>query len=271
MKNYKDILYTSRFLILFTLLALSIIGVSATRILNNRQDDIQKRLEQVIETTDITDLRITNKTSAFNIIHIEKLPDGNIYLKLQNGYKKSITAYQVSIGNDKTLVDSVLSIHDESVAPGSFKNEFLAFNVDPDLRSKGIVILSVVFDDGTADGSAQSIAEIQDYRLGEQKQIEHLGSFLNSNSTLSTRDHLDVIRDMEANMLSVSEDTGTEFPKYVQFGILDTKQRLSRQIEEIIAQRDEKTEKRFAAFSEYLKEKALTLGKYSEAIKNKAQ
>jgi hypothetical protein len=267
MKAHRSVLYSPKFLVIFTLISLSIIGVSANRTSNKKQDDIQERLKKVIEATDVNNLTITNKTSAFNIINAEKMPEGIIHLTLQNGYNKSITAYQFSIGNTKTLVDSLFTIHNESVAPGKSKDEFLAIDIDPELKRKGIVILAVVFDDSTSDGYADSIREIQDYRLGEQKQIERLNDFLNDNSILSIKSHLDILSEMQTKMLSVSEDTGADFPKYVQFGIQDTKQRMSRQIEKIVANRDENTEKKFAAFLEYIKEKTLILRVYTEAIK----
>src|SRR5262249_167298 len=155
------------------------------------------------------------------------------------------------------------------LAPGNSKNEFLALEVDPDLKRKGIVILAVVFNDGTADGLAESIREIQDYRLGEQKQIEHIYGFLSDQAAFFLKDHLDVVKELQTNMLSVPEGTGTELPKYVQFGIQDTKQRLSHQVESILGKRDENTEKKYEALSEYVKEKALRLKTYTEYVKGR--
>jgi hypothetical protein len=267
-RRHKNIIYTPRFLIIFTLLALPIIAVSASRTTNKKQDDLQKRLQQVIETTEVEDLTITNQTSAFRVINIEKIPDGIIRLSLQNGYRKNITAYRVSIGSNLASVDTLLSMQDETIAPGRSKDELLALEVDPDLKSKGIVIHAVVFDDGTADGNIDAIKEIQDYRLGEQAQIEHVNNFLRANSMLSTKSHLDIAKDLQSNMLSPPPQGGEpQLPKYVRFGIQGTKQGISRLIEKIVNAKDENTEKRFAALSEYIAEKASVLRKYVEAIK----
>jgi hypothetical protein len=74
---------------------------------------------------------------------------------------------------------------------------------------------------------------------------------------------------MQDNMLSVPEGAGASLPDYVRSGIEHTKVGIAQQIDQILGSRDEKTEKKFDAFSEYISEKARQLREYTEAAKSK--
>ena len=271
MKKYKSILYSSRFLIVFTLTSVSIIGISANLPSKRKQDDTYKRLAKLIETININDLKLINRTSAFNIISKEKDPEGNVRLILRNDYNKSITAYEVSIGSTRTMIDTFFSMHDESIRPGQSKEELLAINIDPELEKKGIVILAVIFEDGTTDGSLESIKDIQDYRLGEKMQMDHILSLSDEALNTPTDEMQRALNKIKTNMLTMPEASAANLSMFVKFGIDDTRGRMSRYVENVMNNNNGNTTVKFAKFMEYIKEKSLMLNEYSKAIKLKDQ
>lgn len=282
MKKHGNTLYTSRFLIIFTLASLSIIAVSASLPSKKPQDDIYKRLDKLIDNLDVNSIKVTNRTSAFNIIQKGKAPEGHIRLTMRNDYNKSITAYVASIGSNWITADSLLSMHDESIKPGEStdvllsigsesKDEWISIYLDPELERKGIEIHAVIFEDGAADGQVESIKEIESYRIGDRMEMERFNSLLNDDPTASTAILLSKLSEIQTGVSSFSESTEKDLPDRVKTGIRSTRQRMFHLIKELDDKNESKVKAKLNILKEYVKEKTLMLRKCTELIEIKNQ
>lgn len=267
MKKHNQLAENSRFFVIVILGCLSIIGISAPHPVIYQQEDNYKRLARLIEETNVDDLKITNHTSAFNIAKKEKTPQGEIHLVLQNGYDKRITAYEISIGSTTTLIDAILSTHQDGIAPGDSKDELLPIDFDPDIKKVDVAIRAVIFEDGASDGNPESIKEIQDYRLGEYMQISVTLRLLSSASNSLNEASQIALDQARAGLLTKTDS----LPLYVRFGISDTQKRLSHYIDNIKNMPNKESKSGLATLIDYSKTKTDELRKQVELSKGKDQ
>ncbi len=265
MKKHNRLAENSRFFVIVILGCLSIIGISATHPVKHQQEDSYKRLAKLIEETNVDDLKMTNYTSALNITKKEKTPQGEIHLVLQNGYGKRITAYEISIGGTTTLIDAILSTHQDGIAPGDSKEELLPIDFDPDIKKVDVAIRAVVFEDGASDGHPEFIKEIQDYRLGEYMQISATLRLLSSASNSLNEESQVALNQAQAGQLTET----ASLPLYVKFGISDTQKRLSHYIDNIKKMPLTESKSGLAALIDYSKTKTDELRKHVELSKGK--
>jgi hypothetical protein len=124
-------------------------------------------------------LIIANKTSGFEVIE-SKTAQGMVELSFRNAYKKSITAYVVSIGDHFTFTEEfIYSEVDFAIRPGEPLTKGIPLPFD--LSSKQTVpltILAVVFEDRTGEGDQEILRGIEDERLGEKVQVMRILSLL---------------------------------------------------------------------------------------------
>jgi hypothetical protein len=117
----------------------------------------------------VQDIGLFNKTRAFRITKLEKA-DKNIQITFVSEYNKSITAFQASIGTVRITEEFIIN-EKSFIRPGA---EFTKiYPVQPMIMEKGISILAVFFEDGTADGDPVLIRELSEIRSGRAKLYEY--------------------------------------------------------------------------------------------------
>jgi hypothetical protein len=258
----------SRFLVpAIVLLFVAFLAINALPLKKSKQDEVKReeikqKLSGLKESIKIEDLKLTNQTSSFTVVGMEKTQHGDIRISLRNDYAKRITAYEISIGSTTTLLDTALSTHDESIAPGVVKEDILSIDIDPDLQARGIVIHAVVFDDGTSDGNPDSIKEIEDYRLGEKMQLDHTLRLLDAALNVPDEEVLGAISTAQANLLASSAKSESALPTWVKFGISDTEKRISHYIDNIKQKHDRDTKNKITQLIQYSRQKAAELTTY---------
>jgi hypothetical protein len=268
MRQRKPVLPKMRFSILaIVLLCSTFLVVSVSLSEKPTQNDIQQRLANLIETTDVDNIKLRNYTSAFNVVGKEKVPHGDIRLTLQNDYDKKITAYEISIGSTTSLVDTILSTHEDGIMPGFTRQQLLPINIDPDLESKGIIILAVVFEDGSGDGHPDFIKEINDYRRGETMQMERVSRLLGKSLSASDGDLVSALDSVQANMLSAPGESDNSSPMFFNFGISDTQKRISSYIENIKQKPEKEIRGKLIELINYSNYKSSELKGYLEKVK----
>ncbi|HTG17523.1 MAG TPA: hypothetical protein VK747_19910 [Blastocatellia bacterium] len=269
MDKFQGFTNLLRLFTIFSLACISVIGMSAAFPSRRVRNSVQQRLADLSKETDLDSLKLINQTKAFTVISKEKSPEGVIRLKLRNDYQKRITAFEISIGSTTTLVDTTFSMHDDTIAPGEYRDELLALSIDPELKGRGINILAVVFEDGTADGLVASIREIEDYRLGERMEMDHVGKLLDSISNAPTTALTSVLVEVQSNILSSTPDGAkNQRSIFVQFGVKDTKERISAYIDNI---KNDPGATKFNKLLEYSASKSLALKTYFDKIEYKQQ
>jgi len=263
MKDAGGPIQISRFLngvIAICCVALFAIGARVST--RTPQRNIQRQLEELKQNLKLEDIALTNKTSGFEVASLEKTSEGNIRIGLRNNYDKNITAYQVSLGSTTTLVETILNTFESSIHPGAVVELVEAINIDPDLSTTGLVIRAVVFDDGTADGEAKYIGEINDYRQGEMMQIKHATSLLRE--IAKTPDN-EILRSLGKVNNTFSRSSSTDkLPQSVAFGAEDARKRMAVYVENIKAQDEGNIRSRVIKLLDYCRNKSMELSLYNE-------
>ncbi len=144
--------------------AILLSGIIVFNIANTNKKSSSRQRE-----INIQDIKLTNKTSAFKISSIEKA-GRHIQLTFVNEYKKSITGFQASIG--KTQITEELIVNEKNfIPPGAEFTKIYA--VQSLMAEKGVSILAVFFEDGTADGDPVYIRELNEIRAGRAKIFDY--------------------------------------------------------------------------------------------------
>lgn len=115
-------------------------------------------------------LTITNNTQAFSVL--SPIRDGEyVQLTFRNDYAQTINAFTLS-GGAHSGVQVDLAHNDNAILPGAtYQYKVLAASLEPsgsNEKALNLTVLDVVFEDGTGDGDAEAIADIQNRRLGEK-------------------------------------------------------------------------------------------------------
>lgn len=117
----------------------------------------------------IQDIKLTNKTKAFKISSIEKAGK-HIQLTFINEYNKSITGFQASMGEVRITEEFIVN-EKSFILPGTEFTKIYAFQSM--MIEKGVSILAVFFEDGTADGDQAYIKELNEIRAGKAKIFDY--------------------------------------------------------------------------------------------------
>jgi hypothetical protein len=149
-------------------------------------------------------------------------------LRLQNGYEKKITAFQLSFGivklKKELIYDESYSIQHNQVI--TFENE-----AEPDLDTRGIEILAVVFDDGTGDGTESAIKDIREYRSGMRIAIKE--ALPKMQNALSSRKETlaSAIERVRSELSALPEIPESSLPYNTKVGIHDQKWRIVHELQ----------------------------------------
>lgn len=130
-------------------------------------------------------IRITNKTSSFEVFEIKAM-GRDIRLKLKNSYDRSIIDFKIGLprplGKSGTVTDIVGDA--KVIQPGATIEYNLTLPISyldtPNdvQREREVIILTVLFDDWTSDGDTEIAAEMVAQRLGERIQVSRILSLL---------------------------------------------------------------------------------------------
>lgn len=115
---------------------------------------------------------VTNATSAVEIISIQPLQSGGYELVMRNVSSKNINGYSVGFDQGASVTSDLTSTYKPIIEPREeFKLRIPATST--------VIIKHVVFDDNSFDGDPRMAAQLQDRRLGIQKQLRNIISLLN--------------------------------------------------------------------------------------------
>jgi hypothetical protein len=133
-------------------------------------------------------LTVKNKTQAFSILSAIK--DGEyLQLTFRNDYPKTINAFTIS-GGAHSGVQIDLTHNDNRIVPGGiYQYKVRAASLEPSgstEKALNLTVLDVVFEDGTGDGDADAVADIQNRRLGEKIALTQIVPLMMQ--TLGSRD-----------------------------------------------------------------------------------
>lgn len=124
--------------------------------------------------------QVVNSTTGFQVESLT-LRDGEYVLSLRNTYDKSINGYTLGTGRGGKLTVE-LTTANRVIAPGGVEEARLsASNVRPTQGpnpQRRIIVLAVVFEDGTGDGDPGVVEEIKGRRDGAKVQFKRVHSLV---------------------------------------------------------------------------------------------
>lgn len=124
-------------------------------------------IQEFGKEVDFESVPVKNMTQAFRLISREKTAS-MVRLTLANGYNKRITALWLSVGGVGTQVGPIYNPEQMIPPQGVYVTEL---PLQPQMETKGIKIVAVIFDDGTADGHPDSVRAMRETELGEKAQL----------------------------------------------------------------------------------------------------
>lgn len=180
MNKNKYFLSGSRIVSLLVFVCLALLGVGAWssgawshRSLNasNRQTKSMgsEEIEAMAERLQPDKVPVWNMTQFFQLIKLEKVENRDLKLTLKNTSDKKINGFQVSVGNVGIHTELMYN-EDQMIPPGGIRVEQFAIQENTD--TKGVALLSVHFEDGTADGDAVAVKQVEEERSGQKTQIK---------------------------------------------------------------------------------------------------
>lgn len=225
MKFYNSL--PNKFLLFFTILLiafLTLAGISSSKYSPYKQRN-QRNLIESDNQFPLEDLKIANKTKGFTV-HSIKRQDNIIEMELRNTYSKPITGYQIYVGDQTIQTELLVNNDPEVILPGgSVRKQYPA---DEEIKTRGITILAVLFDDHTGDGDSYYLDRLLQYRKGMKMQrlrtIEIFQKVLDSGGT----NVLEALEKAVSEIPTLPEEEMKQLPWQVQFGIKDEKNRLYR-------------------------------------------
>jgi hypothetical protein len=146
------------------LLGLSLLGLGTTYYSSASQPST--RQSQTVPA-------VTNKTTAIEVISILPAQSFGYELVMRNASEKNINGYSVGFSNSGSVTSDRTSTSKPIIAPGE------QFKLRLPVPTT-VIILYVVFDDNSIDGDAELAAQLQDRRLGIQKQLQNIVNLLSS-------------------------------------------------------------------------------------------
>jgi hypothetical protein len=159
-------MHASRRKMIVFLLGIGLLGLGATLYRSTAQSS------PAVPSQNADTPTVTNTTSAVEIISIQPLSSGGYELVMRNVSSKNINGYSVEFDQGASVTSDLTSTYRPIIAPGEdFKLRIPATSV--------VIIKHVVFDDNSFDGDARMAAQLQDRRLGIQKQLRNIISVLN--------------------------------------------------------------------------------------------
>jgi len=116
-------------------------------------------------------------TTSFTLVSEEKSGE-DLILRFQNTTALTITAYTLSLGQQKIGADFFSNTAQKGIAPTAIEEVRIPLiNLSTQSQNK-IIVLTVVFEDHTAEGDVQAARVIFDRRQGYATQMRRIRSLL---------------------------------------------------------------------------------------------
>jgi len=150
-------------------------------------------------------LQIANQTEALSVVKAER-GSNEFSITLKNNSAKTITAFSISPSKGFTITEEFVlaEISEIGIGPNAlFSKTYPTTSVQP----QSIEIKALIFDDGTAEGEARAVRQIEDSRLGQQIQIRRAVKELDKFLAKGSGDASEFKRNLGNALNSTDDDT----------------------------------------------------------------
>jgi hypothetical protein len=183
--------------------------------------------------------QITNKTGAFQVI--ETVQDSDAYIfSIRNDYKKAINGYSVSMGDGRSSQDNDLTIGDRIIASGAIEKVQISVSnlqvgsMNSASQVPNLIVLAVMFEDGTSDGDPRTIARLANRRLGKTIQFSRILPALDAVLSSTNRKFPSALKQLKEQVSLLPEEPDSSLPPDAKSGLVSAKQDLQTEIERLV-------------------------------------
>jgi len=178
---------------------------------------------------------VENRTNSFRLVSEEKSGD-NLVLRFENTSRAIVTAYTLSLGQQTIGADFFPNAAQRGVAPGTIEEVRIPL-VNVSLASRqAVIVLTVVFDDHTAEGDFQAAGLIFDRRRGYATQMKRIRSLLLKAAQSEDESYAEpstLLRQLKDTISSLSEQDGDKPSPGLRSGLNFAKQWTLKLIERL--------------------------------------
>jgi hypothetical protein len=188
----------------------------------------------VTRATQESEPQTLNKTQGFQTLSLVR--DGSDYvLSLKNTYAKAINGYSIGVGATSKITTD-LTIGDNVIGPEQVVQVRIPasrLQMGGTGTSKPIIVLGVLFEDGTSDGDTQVIAEVTQRRIGARLQLKRIVPFLRAALASKNGNNTAILEQLKSQILSLPENPDPGQPPSIAGGLRSAKQDVITMLEEI--------------------------------------
>jgi hypothetical protein len=225
MKRYKKVYLPYFFM--GAIILLFILGPDLTRHTFSSGSITQ---DSLIQTTN-KPIRIDNKTSAFEVIAVERLERNRIRLTLKNNFDKGITAFSISLGDYSVEPD----LFPEMIASGQTRVE--TCTLPPVKEQENVVEIScVIFDDETSEGNSSPVDRIKESRLGSRLAATSMQPYLKQISDASDQDLMAALREARFTILNIPRPQKVQPDSHTEGGFNSAKELVLINLKDLLSE-----------------------------------
>ena len=181
-------------------------------------------------STKASDLRVTNQTKAFQVVHADIVGDV-LQLTLRNISEKTINGYTLAFNGG--LIQTDYTIGGFTIAPG--QTEERTFPFDPKAPSRELEVQAVVFTDRSYNGAVTAAQTILHRREGTKTQLQAIQKLLDKTLESSDKQLAENLGHLMRQVSSLSED-GDRGPRNaaLRSGLRDAKADVHKMLQGLI-------------------------------------
>ncbi|MEK6322796.1 MAG: hypothetical protein AABN33_14060 [Acidobacteriota bacterium] len=116
---------------------------------------------------------VENRTKSFRLVSREKA-ENDLVLRFENTSALTITGYTLALGQERIGADFFSNTAQQGVATGALEEVRIPLSNLSSQSAKKIIVLTVVFQDHTAEGDSQAARLIFDRREGYATQMQRI-------------------------------------------------------------------------------------------------
>jgi hypothetical protein len=181
---------------------------------------------------------VTNLVPKLAIVNID-IQDHYVLLSLRNDSDKNITAFSLSSSGVNLRAEMIGT--DRVMRPGDIHTK-LCDLPSPKSTEKGIIVLAVVYEDGTWEGDDKYVRQILDARAGTQAQLARVLPLFRD--ALTTPKNMRLMQKREMIRYKIEQLTDEEEGKSFEYrmGLHDEKERAMNNLKQLEQIEQEKGE-----------------------------
>ncbi|HEX8458957.1 MAG TPA: hypothetical protein VF656_16810 [Pyrinomonadaceae bacterium] len=155
---------------------------------------------------------------------------------MKNGSRKNLDWFRVSFGNNESIEADFAFADPPILAPGEIYEDI--YPIESSSADVNITVVSVLFEDRTADGDVAFAKAMKDKRTGQKTQLKRLLPLLQKVANLPHINTAAALDDLEVEVSATSDENDPAIPEARRLGLRNARERLLNEVKKIRQLRD---------------------------------